>query len=82
MTKKELSQLTDQELLDKAKKLKYASVWKALAIGVMVGVIIWSVAKNTWGFFTLIPLYFIYKMVNNAKKSDALKKEMQKRGLG
>ena len=82
MTKKELSQLTDQELLDKAKKLNYASVWKALAIGVMVGVIIWSVAKNTWGFFTLIPLYFIYKMVNNAKKSDALKKEMQKRGLG
>jgi hypothetical protein len=47
----------------------------------MAGVIIYSVAKNTWGFLTLIPLYFIFKIVKGDKKNAALKKVLKERGL-
>ena len=47
----------------------------------LAGVIIYSVAKNTWGFLTLIPLYFIYKMVKGDKKNAALKQVLKERRL-
>jgi len=81
VNEQELNQLTDEELLVEAKKLKTASIWSALAIGIMAGVIIYSVAKNTWGFLTLIPLYFIFKMVKGDKKNAALKKVLKEKGL-
>lgn len=64
MTQKELM---DEELLKDEKKLKNTKISYALLIGFLIGIVIWSVAKNTWGFFTLIPLFFIYKLVNNSK---------------
>lgn len=36
----------------------------AFFIGFMVGIIIYSVSKNTLGFLTLIPLYIIYRLVS------------------
>ena len=81
MNQKEPSELTDKELLDKAKKMKSDSIINALLIGIMIGVIIYSVVKNSVGFFTLIPLFFIYKMVNNSKNYDALKKILKERDL-
>ena len=44
-------------------KKKYTN---AFIIGFMVGVIVWSVAKNTVGLYTLIPLFIIYNIVNNS----------------
>lgn len=64
--------------------MKSASITSALLIGIMVGVIIWSVAKNNVGFFTLVPLFFIYKLVNNSKNDEnnkALKKLLKERKL-
>jgi hypothetical protein len=81
VNEQELSQLSNEELLAEAKKQKLTPIWSALAIGIMAGVIIYSVAKNTWGFLTLIPLYFIYKMVKGSKKNGALKKLLNERGL-
>jgi len=40
----------------------------ATIIGFLIGIIIFSVAKNSWGFFTLIPLFLIYKLANKPKK--------------
>lgn len=82
MNQKELSELTDQELLDKAKKMKLNSILSALVIGFMVGVVLWSVANNTVGLFTLIPLFFIYKRVNNPKNDKTLKEILKERNLG
>ena len=45
----------------------------AFIIGFMVAVVVWSVAKNTVGLFTLIPLFIIYKIVNNSKDDKDLK---------
>ncbi|WP_297695180.1 hypothetical protein [uncultured Eudoraea sp.] len=58
MEQKELSELTDLELLDEARKKKSTSIKYALLIGFLIGIVIYSVAKNSLGFFTLIPLFF------------------------
>ena len=81
MKKKELSELTDQELLVEAKKMKSAAIINALLIGIMIGVVVWSVAKNTVGLFTLIPLFFAYKLINNSKNDKALKDHLKERNL-
>jgi F0F1-type ATP synthase assembly protein I len=81
MNREELLELSDDELLKKAKKLKSDSIINALLIGFCIGIIIWSVAKNTWGLLTLIPLFFIYKMVNNSKHDKYLKEVLKERNL-
>lgn len=81
MKQKELSALTDQELLDKAKKMKSNSIINALLIGIMIGVIIYSVVKNSLGFFTLIPLFFVYKLSNQPNDNKALKALLKERNL-
>ena len=75
MEHKEYSQFTNQELLDEAKKMKSFSITNSLFIGFLVGVIFFSIIKNSWGMLTLIPLYFIYKMVNDPKNKK--NKELQ-----
>ncbi len=67
MTNKDLSELTDEELLDEAKKMRSFSITNALIIGILAGVIFYSIVKNSWGMLTLIPLYFVYKMINDPK---------------
>jgi hypothetical protein len=67
MSQKELTALTDEELLQEAKKRKSAAIMNALLIGFLAGIIFYSVVKNTWGFLTLIPLYLAYKLINNSK---------------
>ncbi len=67
MNYKELSELTDQELLDEAKKMKSNSIINALFIGFLIGIVIYSIAANSLGFFTLIPLFFAYKLITNSK---------------
>jgi ABC-type phosphate transport system permease subunit len=83
MTNKDLSELTDQELLDEAKKMKSFSITNAFLIGFLVAIICYSIAKNSWGMLTLIPLYFIYKMVNDPrnKKSKDLEELLKERNL-
>jgi len=83
LAEKELSGLTDQELLDESKKMKSFSITNAFLIGFLIGIIVYSVAKNSWGFLTLIPLYFIYKMVNDPKniRLQALEKLLKERSL-
>jgi len=67
MENTELSQLTDQELLAEAKKMKSFSITNAFLIGFLLGIVIFSVIKSTFGFLMLIPLYFVYKMVNDPR---------------
>ncbi len=81
MKQKELSELTDQELLDEAKKMKSTSITNALFIGFMIGIVIYSIVKNSLGFFTLIPLFFAYKLVKNSKNNKPLEKELKARNL-
>lgn len=81
MKRKILAELTDQELLDEAKKVKSTSKINAVLIGFMIGVIIYSIIKNSIGFFTLIPLAFIFSLVNNSKRNKDLEKLLKERNL-
>ncbi len=53
--------------------MKSTDITNAILIGFLIGIIIYSVAVNNFGFFTLILLFVIYKMVNNSKKKTKLK---------
>lgn len=81
MNQNELAELTDQELITEAKKIKPSPIIDAFFIGFLIGIIIFSVAANTWGFLTLIPLFLIYIFLKKSKKYGALKKELSKRNL-
>lgn len=81
MTEEELSNLSDQELLVEAKKMKSTNFINAVLIGFLIGVIIYSVVKSTVGLFTLIPLFIIYKFTNASKNDETLKKVLADRGL-
>jgi hypothetical protein len=82
MEQKELTELTDQELLQEAKKRRSASIINAVLIGFFIGIVFYSVMKSTVGFLTLIPLFFAYKLINNSKYDNKELEELLKaRGL-
>ena len=83
MENTELSQLTDQELIDEAKKMKSFSITNAFFIGLLIGIVIYSVIKSTFGFVMLIPLYFVYKMINDPrnKRNKELEILLKQRNL-
>lgn len=81
MKAEELSKLTDQELLNEAKKIKSTAITNALLIGFMIGIIIYSIVYDTVSIFTLVPLFFIYKIVKDDKKIKTLKKLLKERDL-
>lgn len=83
MTPKDLSTLSDEELLAEAKEMKSFSITNAFFVGFLLGIIIYSLVKNSWGMLTIIPLYFIYKMVNDPKnkRSKELEKLLKERNV-
>lgn len=81
MNQKELSELSDQELMDEAKKIKPSPLTDAILIGFLIGIIIYSLVANTWGFLTLIPLLMVYGLLKKPKRNEALKKELKNRNL-
>lgn len=56
MNQEQLSKLTDEELLDYAKSIKPSPLLDAFFIGFLIGIIVFGVMVNSWGFFTLVPL--------------------------
>ena len=81
MNQEELSQLSDQELLEVAKNNKPSPILDASFIGFLVGIIIYGAVANAWGFLILLPLYLIYLLLKKPKQYEALKKELEKRNL-
>lgn len=81
MSPEELNQLTDKELLAEAKKRKSNKVTNSFLFGFLIGIIIYSIVKNSWGILTLIPLYFLYQLINNSKENKALQQELKIRNL-
>ena len=83
MTQKEISELSDQELLVEIKKIKSSSITNAFFIGLLIGIIFYSVIKSSVGLVTLLPLFMIYKLTSNSKnnKAEILEKELKARNL-
>ncbi|MHA4896699.1 hypothetical protein ACXZ1K_18260 [Pedobacter sp. PWIIR3] len=81
MDRKELSEFTDQELLDEAKKMKSNSTINAVLIGFMIGIVVYSAVKHNLSFLTLIPLFIAYKLLNNSKHQKAVEEILRARNL-
>ncbi len=81
MNQEELSQLSDQELLEVAKNNKPSPILDAFFIGFLIGIIIYGAVANAWGFLILLPLFLIYLLLKKPKQYEALKKELEKRNL-
>jgi hypothetical protein len=79
MDRKELSKLSDKELLEVAEKFKPSPIVDAFFIGFLVGIIIYGFVASAWSFITLIPIYLIYIFLKKPKKYKALKKELEER---
>ncbi len=47
----------------------------------MIGVVVFSIVKNTWGLLTLIPLFFIYKLTSYPNNNEELKRLLKERKL-
>jgi hypothetical protein len=81
MTQKVLSELTNEELLAESNKTKLSPITNAFFIGFLIGIVVFSVMKNSYGMLTLIPLYFIYKLVKESKRDKALEELLKERNL-
>lgn len=78
MELKDLAALTDQELMAEAKKMKNANIGNAFLIGILMGIVVYSVAKSTWGLVTLLPLYLVYKLINKPTYDKATLEQLLK----
>lgn len=81
MDQKELSDLTNEQLLQEQKKAKSNKTLHAFLIGIFIGIAVYSAVKHGLGLPTLFPLVFVYLLIKNEKKSKALGDEMKSRNL-
>jgi hypothetical protein len=73
-----LKELSDEELLQKAKKLKNNKIADSMIIGITIGIAIYNSVKNGLGFFTLFPIIIGYIIIRNSSNTKILEKEIQK----
>ena len=59
MNQDQLALLTDEELRAEGKKGKTSKLYEAAIIGLLIGIAIYSTAKNGIGLLTLLPLFFL-----------------------
>ena len=46
-----------------------------------MGIVFYSIVKNSWGLVTLIQLYFSYKLITDPKKNKVLEKDFKEKNL-
>lgn len=63
--------VSDEAVSREEQSAKSNAIIHALLIGFLIGIVIYSVAKNSFGFLMLIPLYFVYKLLKKPKGNDA-----------
>lgn len=81
MIQKELSQLTNEELLLEGKRIKSGNIVNAVLFGVMIGVATWSTVKYGLGIITFFPLLFIQMLLKNNARKKAFETELKSRNL-
>ncbi len=77
MNRNEQEDQTKQELPDEAKKAESNYVINAFIIGLFIGISIYSIAINGWGFFAFIPLYLAYRFMTHSKANSDLKNQVK-----
>ena len=81
MSQKELSELTNEDLLLEGKKIKSGNIMNAVLFGVMIGVATWSTVKYGLGIITFFPLLFIQMLLKNNARRKAFENELKERNI-
>ncbi|QOW08889.1 FUSC family protein [Kaistella flava (ex Peng et al. 2021)] len=81
MIQKDLSELTDEELLMEGKKIKSTNIVNAVLFGVMIGVATYSTIRNGFGILTFFPLLFIQMLIKNRARKKAFENQLKERNL-
>lgn len=81
MKEKDVKVLTEKELLQAKKKMKSEKVIRAVLIGFLVGISIFSFYNKGITFFSFFPLFFVVLLVKKDKKHDNIEQELKSRNL-
>jgi hypothetical protein len=79
MKQKELTDLTEQELIKEEKSQKQLYYFYNGLIGFMIGIAIYSFAKKGFNLFSFLPLIFIPFIIIMNKNYKAIKNEIKRR---
>ena len=78
MEQKEISESTDEELMLRSKNMKSSSKTNAVLIGIVIGIGLYSIVKNGFGFLPIILLVCVLLAVKNGKKNKTIEKDIEK----
>jgi hypothetical protein len=78
MKPQNLSELSDQEILQQIKKIKNTKLIDATLVGLTIGVVVYSATVNGFDFFTFFPLVITYVIVRNSANTKILENELQR----
>jgi len=83
MKQNNLKELTNEELVKEAKKLKSANIIDTTLVGVLVGILIYSITAGNFSFFFgLILLFGAYKLATKKKyKKEEIESLLKERNL-
>ncbi|XHR94540.1 hypothetical protein ACFJIV_30415 [Mucilaginibacter sp. UC70_90] len=81
MKQKELTELTNDELLQEAKKIKSGKLMDAVIFGFLIGVSVYSVARNGFGLLSFLPLVYIPIAARNRARNKEIERLVTERGL-
>jgi hypothetical protein len=81
MTPQELAQLTDEALLQEAKKMKSSKLTDGLFIGLLLGIAVYSTVRNGFGFLTFLPFIYLPMAGRNKVRNKALEDLLKERKL-
>ncbi|MFS2189911.1 hypothetical protein ACCC92_24760 [Mucilaginibacter sp. Mucisp84] len=81
MKQKELAELTNDELLQEARKIKSGKLMDAVIFGFLIGVSVYSVVRNGFGLLTFLPLIYIPIAARNRVRNKEIERLVIERGL-
>jgi hypothetical protein len=81
MAQQELAQLTDEELLQEAKKNKFTKLTDGLFIGLLLGIAVYSAVEKGFGLLTFLPLIYLPIAARNRIKNKAMEDLLKERNL-
>jgi len=81
MKLQDLAELTDEELLKEARKIKSTKLYDAAIFGLLIGIAIYSSVTNGFGLLTFLPLVYLPVAAKNKTQNKALENLLKERNL-
>lgn len=79
MESKKLTDLTLEELIQEEKKEKKNQMNYTFIIGILIGIAVYSVFKNGFGFLTIILFIFVLNFMAKSTRYKDIQKEIKLR---